>query len=115
LSIVVSRCYDFRYATLHNGKSIREYRLIIHKAIDPTFARLLGSDQGVLYVAGVFAGVFVPGTVATTGITADHAHPQVDPTIARLQTIFTAIGAWLHILDQVLVLATIRRQLLPAP
>jgi hypothetical protein len=66
-------------------------------------------------MAGVFAGMFVPGTVTTTGVTTNHAHAQVYPAIALFQAIFAAIGARFHIVDQVPVLAAILRQLIPAP
>jgi hypothetical protein len=45
--------------------------------------------------------VFVLRRIAATHMAADHAQPKVDPGVVQFQTLFTAVGARLDVLDLV--------------
>jgi hypothetical protein len=47
----------------------------------------------------VFGGVFVFRIVATTHVSADQAHSQMDPVVADFQTIFATACAGLNLAD----------------
>jgi hypothetical protein len=55
----------------------------------PIFAGFDGAHDGVFGSVEMFCGVFIFGGVAAGDIAADHAHAEVDPSVAH----FDAFGA----------------------
>jgi transposase len=62
-------------------------------AITPIFARFKRFDDGVIGVVKMFRRVFVRRRIAAADVTANFAKPQMNPTVAGFQTIFTAVRA----------------------
>ena len=54
-------------------------------------ARLNGPDDRMLDGAKMLGRMFVLGAVATSDVTARQAQPQMDPSIAHLQTFLAAL------------------------
>jgi len=52
--------------------------------------------------------VLVLGSITAAHITTNQAHPQIWPTIPRVDTILADIRAWFTDLDQMLVKASLR-------
>ena len=53
----------------------------------------------------MFGGVLVLGRVAAADVAAGEAHPQMDPSVSDLQTIFTAARAGFDVADFLQVFA----------
>jgi hypothetical protein len=70
---------------------------LIDVAPAPVFAWLVRFDDGVFGGVEVFRGVLILGRIAATDVAADHAQPQVNPSIAVFQAFFTAAGFWCYV------------------
>src|SRR5215204_1003659 len=66
---------------------------VVHVAVAPLLARLERLDDGVLRGVKVFGGVPVRRAVTAADVPARLAEPQVNPTVARLQTVLTTACA----------------------
>jgi hypothetical protein len=66
-------------------------RDVVDIAVAPRLTRLSAADQRVVEFSLMFASVSVGRRVATSDVAAVETHPQVDPSVTRLQT-FLATG-----------------------
>jgi hypothetical protein len=73
-------------------------------APDPFFSGLDRPHHGVAGVMKMFCGVFVLRRIAASDIPADHAHPQVNPRVAKFDALFTDVGIGSPELDLIEVL-----------
>ena len=67
--------------------------LFINIAPAPVFTRLERLDDRMFRRMEVFRGVLVLRRIAAADVAAGHAEPQVDPRVANLQAVFTAVSA----------------------
>jgi hypothetical protein len=79
---------------------------LVNVAPAPFLARLERLDDGMPARAEVFRRVLVPRAVAAADVTAREAQPQVNPSVARLQTFLTALRARRHFANLIQVLAS---------
>jgi hypothetical protein len=74
---------------------------LVDVAPTPVFAGLDGSHDGVVHGMKMLGSVLVLGRIAAAHVAADHAQPEMDPGVAHLQALFTAVGVGLHVPDLV--------------
>ena len=80
--LILCRDSDRGHATSIFGKSV------VWKAVQPTLARLGGSDDRVSRGVRVFAGVPIWRAVAAQRHSTSLARPQMNPVIADLNALF---------------------------
>lgn len=81
------------------NRPVRLKHDVVDVAPAPVFPWLKGHDDRMLGRVKVLGGVPVPGTVATADVTALHAESEMDPGIACLQTIFTAVRTCVYLVN----------------
>jgi hypothetical protein len=84
-------------------------------APDPFLSRLDRPNQGMAGVMEVFGGVFVLRRIAASHIPANHAHPQVNPGVAKFDALFTDVNVGRPELDLIQMLAFLSHIYLPPP
>jgi hypothetical protein len=84
---------------------------LIHVAPGPVFARFQRFYDRVLGCVKVFGGVLVLGRIATADVAATHAQAQVDPFVAHLQALFTAVSVRLDVVNLIEVGAAVHNLL----
>src|ERR1700733_6692536 len=82
---------------------------LVDVAPAPGFTGLDGAHDGVFGVVEVFGRVLIFRGVPAADMAALHAKAQVDPGVAHLQTLFTAFGMRLDILNLVEMCAALHR------
>jgi hypothetical protein len=87
----------------------------VHIAPDPGLPRLIGTDQRVLRFVEVFGGVLVLGRIATAHMSTSETQAQVNPGIARLNTVFAHMLVRGFDFDLVQVRAFFRHRFLSSP
>jgi hypothetical protein len=78
---------------------------LVDVAPDPFFSGFDRPHHGMAGVMKMFRRVFVFRRIAASHIPADHAHPQVNPYVAKFDALFTDVSVGSPELDLIQVLA----------
>jgi hypothetical protein len=80
---------------------------LVDEAPPPVLTRLIGLDQRMAGLVEVVGGVVIGRVVATTDVTADHAHPQMDPPASDALAVLTSVRRRDDLLHLVKVIAVL--------
>src|SRR5919107_489548 len=91
--------HAFTLGLLHVGSScLGSNQHLVDVAPPPVFPWLQRPDYGVLGCVEVLCSVAIGALIATAHVPTDKTLPEMNPGIARPQTIFAALRRWLHVL-----------------
>jgi hypothetical protein len=104
IAIISIRC---RYLRFDSGGKFASHNFV-DVAPDPRFAGLNRAHDGVLGVMEMFRCMLVLGRIATGGVSANEAHAEVDPAIARFYAVLTNVLVGFFYFDLVEVSTPLR-------
>jgi len=79
----------------------------VYEAPAPVFARLNGPHDRVLGGMEVLCRMFVLRGIAATDMATHRTEPQMNPSVAHLETLATLVGRWFQNLDLIRVSAPV--------
>jgi hypothetical protein len=74
---------------------------LVHVTPSPVLTGLERADDRVAAAMEVLRSVLVLRLIAAADVPADHAEPQVHPTVASLKALFASVSIRLNVLDQI--------------